>query len=472
MAREHSLNIDLSHRLEQKLSLTPKLVQSLEILQLPVLELSTIIKQEMEENPTIELKEEPGPGEETKPQTATSEEDKTSLLKILDEGRGDTTRRTGTGTWRGGSVDAKLDAMQNTPAQAASLQDYLYQQLVVIKTSAKKLTIGRNIIYNTDDNGLLKTPLEEIALISQSNEEETKAVLKIIQQFDPPGVGARDLKEQLLLQLDEADHDFELKRILITDHLEAIHQNRIPELATRFGLSIDELKMILKEIKALQFRPAYEFSTEKTFYVTPDVVIEEIDDKYEIKLNDTYFPKLTISNHYRNILNDSSANAQLKNFVQQKIERAQNIISAIYLRQNTLRRITQEIIDWQKDFLKNGPTYLKPLAMAKVAEHLKIHISTVSRSIARKYIQTPQGIFTMRFFFARGTENMQGDIKAKHHSLDALKKLINQEDKQHPFSDEALAQTLKQKGFNIARRTVAQYRESLNIQTAQQRKKH
>ncbi|MFC1524869.1 RNA polymerase factor sigma-54 [Planctomycetota bacterium] len=471
MNRERNLNIDLSHRLEQKLALTPKLVQSLEILQLPVLELSTLIKQELEENPTIELKEEPQPGEETKPQATTSEEDKTSLLKILDEGRGEPTRGTG-GTWRAGSVDAKLDAMQNTPDQATSLQDYLYQQLVVIKTSAKKLTIGRNIIYNTDNHGLLKTSLEEIALISQSNAEETHAVLKIIQQFDPPGVGARNLKEQLLLQLDETNPDFELKRMLITNHLEDIHQNRIPELATRFGMSIDELKMVLKEIKALQFRPAYEFSKEKTFYVTPDVVIEEIDNKYEIKLNDTYFPKLTISNHYRNILNDSSANAQLKNFVLHKIERAQNIISAIYLRQNTLRRITQKIIDLQKDFLKNGPTYLKPLAMSKVAEHLKIHISTVSRSIARKYIQTPQGIYTMRFFFARGTENMQGDTKAKHHSLDALKELINQEDKQHPFSDEALCQTLKQKGFNIARRTVAQYRESLNIQTAQQRKKH
>lgn len=470
MVRGPDISLDIHQRLEQKLILTPQLVQSLEILQLPIMELSTAIKQEMEENPTIELKEESESGEEETPTPAVAEDDKGTMLKILDEGRGDFDKRRT--TRRSEAIDAKIDAMQNTPDQTATLPDYLYQQFILMKVSERERTIGRHIIYNLNEQGLLRIPLEEIATLSQSNVEEVTSALETIQQLDPPGVGARDPKEQLLLQLDEADPNFKLKRKLITDHLEDIYQNRLPELASRFGLSLDELKIALEEIKSLRIRPARDFSPEKTFYVTPDVMIEDIDDKYEIKLNKTFLPKLSISAHYRNILNDPSASAELKKFVREKIERAQNIISAVYLRQNTLRRITQEIINVQQDFLKNGPGHLKPLTMSELAERLGIHLSTVSRTIARKYIQTPQGIFTMRFFFVRFTETVHGEKQLKEHVVKALKELIDAEDKQQPLSDEAIAQALKPKGFNIARRTVALYRESLNIPTAQQRKQY
>lgn len=495
------LNTQLTQRQEQ--ILTPQMVQSLEILQLPMMDLVTLIKQELESNPTLEIAQ-----EETELAEEIQEEiqkEETSFVEeiLTQEDKEDSSARLR--KWQRDLANKKLEALQNVPAKSMTLQDYLYQQIVLMEVPPHVHEIAKNIIYNLDDNGYLKVSLEEIAKASlpqikiqesYPNEQtnlspssfsgvisgppnttnqaiaEVAEVLRLIQKLDPPGVGARNLEECLLLQLSEDDPYFELKKHLITKHLKDIQMNKLPRLAKEIKISLEELKKVVEEITLLNPYPGANFSNEVVYYIIPDIIVENIDGQYEIKLNNEYIPTLSLNRYYLALLNKKEISQETYDFLKKKIEAARRIITSIQMRQNTLYRITRELVQIQQPFLDKGIESLKPLKMQEVAERLGLHVATVSRAVAGKYIQTPRGIFPLKFFFARSTETTSGASETHQNVLNILKELIEKENKQTPLSDQELVNELKKRGIKIARRTVTKYRQILKISSASQRKKY
>jgi RNA polymerase sigma-54 factor len=493
-----NLNPELSQRLEQRLS--PQMIQSMEILQLQSLDLQLLIKQEMEINPTLELAE-----EQELIQDKTDDRDKddntddektapeSDPVEILDKDR--ETIHAERSPKQQLTTDRKWEAMQNVSDKPVSLRDYIHQQFKLMETDEKTKQIAEYIIFNIDDNGYIKLSEEEIAQATQSTADEVKKVLSIIQQFDPPGVGARTLQECLILQLSEHDSNIEIKKQIIANHLEDIQMNRIPLVVNILGKPLDDVQTVVSEILQLNPYPGKNFSRESTYHIVPDVFITAIDDRgdYEIRLNNDYVPPLRINQYYQKMLADPATPQETKDYIKKKIESANAIVLAIRQRQNTLLRISKEIVNAQKEFFDKGMSYLKPLKMQDIADKLKIHITTVSRAIsskqykrtdepknddttkqakASKYIQTPRGIFSMKFFFSRSTDSSINEWQSVKSVLSMLQELINQENKESPLSDAEIIKNLSEKGVKVARRTVTKYRQMLNIPSSQARKKY
>lgn len=493
-----NLNPELTHRLEQRLS--PQMLQSMEILQLQSLDLQLMLKQEMEMNPTLELAEEQEliqdkTDDGTKDENTDDEKPapESDPVEILDKER--ETLSSQHSLKQQPTIDRKWEAMQNVSDKPLSLQDYIHQQFKFMETDEKTEQIAKYIIFNIDNNGFIKLSDEEIAQAMQSTSDDVKKVLGIIQQFDPPGVGARTLQECLMLQLPEHDSNLEIKRQIIANHLEDIQMNRIPLVADILGKPLDEIQTVVKEILQLNPYPGKNFARESTYHIVPDIFITAVDDKgdYEIRLNNDYVPPLRINQYYQKMLADPETPQETKDYIKKKIESANAIILAIRQRQNTLLRITREIVNAQKEFFDKGMSYLKPLKMQDIAERLKIHTTTVSRAISSKqykpagepkdeaaakpaktskYIQTPRGIFSMKFFFSRSTDSSINEWQSVKSVLSMLQELINQENKESPLSDAEIIEKLGEKGVKIARRTINKYRQMLNIPSSQARKKY
>jgi len=486
------LSSELTQRLEQRLS--PQMLQSMEILQLPTLELQLLIKQEMEINPTLELFEEQdlardktddeAKDDKTDDEKTTPESD---TVEILDKGR--ETPTTERSNRQQSGIDRKWEAMQNVADKPASLQDYLYQQVKFIETDETTQNIAKYIIFNIDNNGFLNLTDEEIAQATQSTPEAVKAVLNIIQQLDPPGVCARNLSECLMLQLSEDDPNLKLKQQIIGNYMEDIKMNRLPLVADIIGKSIDEIQQAVQEISQLNPSPGNNFSRELSPHIVPDVFMIENDGDYEIRLNNDYVPNLRINQYYQKMLSDPATPPETKEYIKKKIEAANIIVLAIQQRQNTILRVAREIVKAQKEFFEKGMSYLKPLKMQDIAGRLGIHITTVSRAITSKpyssednqkmvstriskYIQTPRGIFSLKFFFTRSTEGSMDEWQSVKSVLSMLQELISQEDKTATLSDAEIIKYLEGKGVKIARRTVAKYRQMLNIPSSKTRKKY
>ncbi|MCK5579504.1 MAG: RNA polymerase factor sigma-54, partial [Planctomycetes bacterium] len=370
------------------------------------------------------------------------------------------------------SGDKKLEAFQNTPSKSISLQDYLYHQFIMMEISDEVKKIGENIIYNIDNNGYLQVSLEEITQATETSSEQAAEVLELIRKLDPPGVGAGNLAECLLLQLQEGDPDLELKKNLINQHLENIKLNKIPLIAKELNRSIDEIKKAVQEITSLNPHPGADFSGEKVPHIMPDIIVRKIDGRYEVTLESGYIPNLAISSYYQGIAKDKASNPKVKEFVTQKILSARRLMTAIQLRQTTLYRIAKEIVTVQGGFLDEGIAHLKPLKMQKVADELDLHVSTISRAIAAKYIQTPRGIFSLKFFFSRAAETISGEVQTHNRVIELIKKMITREDKKSPMSDEAIVEELKKEGVTVARRTAAKYRKLLKIPSSVRRKEY
>jgi len=462
------LQTTLQPRLEQRLKLAPQIIQSIEILQLPLLALQERIDQELEENPTLEIET---PAEDETP----AEEPDTELERLtnsMDEWREYFSQTESRRSFS--DKDEKLEAMQNTSDKPITLQEHLNNQLHLMTISDNIREVAENIIFNLDHNGYLPYPLEEIVrgMEPARTIEEGKAALDIVQGLEPRGVGARDLMECLLLQLDPRDLHFELKRNIVTFHLKDIEQNRLPRVAKVCGLGMDALKQMLAEIAELNPRPGSLFSDEVVPYVVPDIIVEMNEGKYEVILQEHYLPHLYISPEYQRMLRDSKNGSEAREWIRRKIESAGWLIKAIEQRRNTLYRVASKIVELQKDFLDHGISHLHPLKMQEVADAIGMHVSTVSRAISGKYMQTLRGIYDMKFFFTGGMNMADGQEQSWDSVKQKLREIVAQEDTKNPLSDEEIMKKFAEAGTPIARRTVTKYRKALRISSSRQRRQY
>ncbi len=472
MAPDIRLDTGLSTRLEQRLKLAPQIIQSIEILQLPTLALEELVLQEMSENPVLEMTA-ASPGEQPIPADETSEEDEEEdpvQREIAEEWREFSGERPRRGSRE--ASDRKQEAMLNTAARPLSLQEYVLGQFRLIDLPAAVSRAGTDIIANLDDNGYLRAAIEEIVEASEGAYavEDARSALAVVQNLDPPGVGARDLTECLLLQVPPEGHD--LVRAVIGEHLEDVERNRLPHIARKTGASVEEVKEAIEYISHLNPRPGSLFSDRPVPRIVPDLVVEYTDKGYEVRLEDSYVPNLAISGLYERLASARDSGEATKKYLRDKIRAARWLIDAIEQRKTTLYRIARAVVDLQKEFFDYGLSHLKPLRMQEVADKVGVHVSTVSRAIADKYVQTPRGIFPIKYFFTGGLSTGEGGVQTWRTVQQEIKDLVDGEDKRDPLSDDQIAKVLAGKGYDVARRTVTKYRKGMRIPSSRRRKSY
>ncbi len=471
----------LQQRPELRMKVAPQIIQSIEILQLPALELQQRLKQELLENPVLEMVETPVLEEEQEQEAAAEavpHEERAKSDQEFEKLRDieDIVRDYGSQTYRRSAdpaeSDRKFEAMQNTAARPLSLQDYLYNQYSLLDTPEELREVAENIIYNIDDNGYLAYPLEDVleSMDGGATLDQAQRALEIIQSLDPPGVGARDLRECLLLQMRGNGHTPPLARELVCNHLEDLWMNRIPKIAKDTNSSLDEVRQAIEFISHLNPKPGMTFTAEVSPYVIPDVVVELVDGHYEVRLEDDRLPRVYINSAYSRLLRDEHTAESAKDYIRKKIQAARWLIESIEQRRTTLYKIARALVDIQRPFLERGVTHLVPLKMQTIAQMTGVHVSTVCRAIADKYMQTPIGIFPLRFFFTGGTRTADGRIRSRKSVKHLVKQVLDGEDKHNPLSDDEVAAKLQAQGLDVARRTVTKYRKALGIPSSRQRK--
>ncbi len=483
------LEVSLAQRLSLQLRLAPQIIQSIEILQLPALSLQELVEAALQENEALERVDEAAPDApaEGEAPEAPSGTNGRSEVEAETEAVADTLERlekleaAADRDWQdfgprrvaGGGEDAKFEAMNNTAATTASLHEQLYEQFILLDPDDDERAIGRHLIFNLDASGYLPYPLEEILespeLRGRFTLADLERVLAMVQRLEPKGVGARNLPEALLLQLDPKDRDRELKARIIRDHLLDVNKNKLPKVARELDVSVAKVREMVDEISALDPRPGSKVGGDRNAYIHPDVVVEWRDGHYEIILEDSFFPRIRVSPQYKEMLSNSD-DPRVKDYVRKKLESAKWLVDAIQQRQNTLYRVCEEVFRVQRDYLDYGETHLHPLKMQEIADRVGIHVSTVSRAIADKWVQTPRGIVPLKYFFTGGAETSDGETMSRLSVKQRVKDIIDGEDKKNPLSDEQVADALKQQGLDIARRTVTKYRKALRIPSSRQRR--
>jgi RNA polymerase sigma-54 factor len=496
------LDTSMHQRMEQKMILAPRMIQSMEILQLPVMALQERIEQELQENPVLEQKdsdsEEAADSEEleaiaangTETETADAanpekelvieedgdnESDFDRLLAINDDWADHFNEEHRPSSNRmDEESDKKHDAMVNMASRPKSLQEYLLEQLGFVEsTEGEVLRLARYLITHIDDRGYLSTPLEEIGRSFDPNltQAQLEEALAVVQKLEPPGVGARNIAECLLLQLTPETPHRDVLRVLIQNHLEDIEHNRLPIIQKKTGFDIHTIHEAIEGLKHLNPRPGAQFSTENIPYVVPDIAVERTEaGEYEIKLLDDWTPNIYISRRYVELYRDKGADPKAKEFLKRKIQAAHWLIEAIEQRRSTLSKVTKAIIKHQRAFLDRGPEHIEPLKMQQIADQVGVHVTTVSRAVDDKWVQTPRGIFPLKRFFGGGTQTTTGEEVAWETIKQKLLEIIGNEDKRNPLSDEELVAKLSEAGYPVARRTVTKYRKMLNILSSRQRK--
>lgn len=468
-------------RTDMRLRMAPRMIQSMEILQLPLMALQERIDQELSENPVlVDLRETPTPESDSEEAPATPEEPTTTEFEAdsgidgqddWSEPFGETHRLSRAAMSE--EADRKHDAMQNMASRPRSLHDDLDDQLGFLDPEPTVRTLAQYIIFNLDENGYLNHDLSEMlrdyggdATMAQAEE-----ALSLVQKLDPLGVGARNLRECLLLQLTQDIPSREILHVLISNHLDDLQQNRLPAIEKKTGIPIDEIKEAMEHLRRLNPRPGARFAPESTQYVVPDLVVEANEHgEYEVRLVDEHTPQLSISRYYQMQLKNKATDAAAREFIQKRIQSARWLIESIEQRRNTLLKVARAIIDHQKDFLDKGPEFIEPLKMQQIADRVHVHVTTVSRAVDDKWVQTPRGIFALKRFFGGGTTTADGEEVAWDTIKQKLLEIIAKEDKQSPLSDEEIVEELSRHGFPVARRTVTKYRRTLRIPSSRQRK--
>ncbi|PYJ42425.1 MAG: RNA polymerase sigma-54 factor, partial [Verrucomicrobia bacterium] len=445
-----------------------------------LLELRNLVQQEMETNPVLEeLPDQPATDErsDAEPSTDDNFNDEFQKLASLDEEWRDYMAQSASysSDGRRGSREAQ-DKRQflfdSIPVQE-TLQQNLVGQLNQSVLSASDRKAAELIIGNIDDNGFLQSTPEEMSLNSGIPKEDFEKMLALIQSFYPAGVGAHDLRECLLIQLQRGGKERGLEYRIVSEHMEDLGRRRFPEIARRMGISVEEVQKAADNIARLNPRPGQVFAAAPQNYVLPDVVVEKIDGDYQIILNNEQIPHLRISNLYKDII--ASGNAQssdVKNYVRDKIRSGKFLIRSIHQRQETIFNIAQQIVSRQLEFLDHGPSHLKPMNMAEVADAVGVHETTVSRAVSGKYMATPQGVFEMKYFFTSGYQTATGESLSNTSVKEAILDLVKHENGSAPLSDHEIVEILVERGIPIARRTVAKYRGELNILPSHMRRKY
>jgi RNA polymerase sigma-54 factor len=473
----HGMQQSQSLALQQILA--PQLQQSLLILQTPLLELRNLVQQEMETNPVLEeLSDEPsidGPNG-AEPSADNNFKEEFEKLASLDEEWRDYMAQSASYSSEGfrGSQEAqdKRQFFFDSIAVQETLQQNLVSQLNQTALNAGDRKTAELIIGNIDDNGFLQSTPEEMALSSGVPNEDFEKMLALIQGFYPPGVGARDLRECLLIQLQREGRESGIEYKIVSEHMEDLGKRRFPEIARRMGISVEEVQEAANNIARLNPRPGQVFAAAPQNYVLPDVTVEKVDGDYQIILNNEQIPHLRISNTYKDIIAQDNNGSEVKDYIRDKIRSGKFLIRSIHQRQQTISNIAHQIVSRQRDFFEHGPSHLKPMTMGEIADAVGVHETTVSRAVSGKYMATPQGIFEMKYFFTPGYQTATGESMSNTSVKEAILDLVKHEDGNAPLSDQEIVEILSERGIPIARRTVAKYRTELNILPSHMRRKY
>jgi RNA polymerase sigma-54 factor len=470
----------LSLRQSQRVVMTPLLQQAIQLLQLSTLELQEVVQKELLENPLLEeTPETPDAPEGTQtPEapTATAPEPPATDAAVRDERQTDELPFDLTAVMFDDHEERSLVAQEdrddlpfeNIVRSVSSLTDHLDEQLRFAAEDAVVRRIGEEIIGNLDEDGYLRAELEEIAERCGVAVAEVEKVLAVVQGFDPPGVAARNVQECLLIQLRIDPNPDPVSIEIVEQHFEDLSRRRYPDIARALKLPLDRIMESVEEIMALEPKPGRRFGGNDSRYIVPDVVVQKIGNEYTIVLNEDGVPRLRVNSLYRSLLRSSGDEA--KQYVEQKLRSAVWLIKSVDQRQRTLRKVTQSIVKFQRDFLDKGLAHLRPLSLRDVGEDIGMHESTISRVTTNKYVETPQGLFELKFFFHSGIASGDGEMVSSVSVKKMIQDLLANEDASKPLSDQEVAQILKGRGLTIARRTVAKYREELGILPSHQRR--
>jgi RNA polymerase sigma-54 factor len=487
-----------SLRLGQELKINPRLYQAMDMLYMPLLDLQQHLKQELLTNPFLDMleddEEEQGAEEEAEaeleasPDVAVEEpnastDDETNWEEILLDGFEST----------GGMSEQRDDREQyeSVSVGAHHLDDHLLEQIKLLDLNPRQLLLAEEFIGNINDDGYLAASLDEILagineVVAKAAEQagrddeelpfytmaEAEAMLVIIQRLDPPGIGARDLRECLLMQLHDAGRAGTLAERLVRDFFQELIAHRWSDVARKVGVTTVEVQRAADEIAKLNPKPGLAESGKQDNYVVPDMVVEKIDGQYMVFVNDGNLPRLKLSRIYQDIARDKKKfDGENKEFITNKLNAAQWLIQAIEQRRHTMLKVMHFIVDRQREFFEKGVQYLKPLTLREVADAIGMHESTVSRVTNEKYAQTPRGVLPLKFFFSSGLATTDGEDVSARGIKDTISKLVNDEDPKNPLTDQAIVEILERDGVQIARRTVAKYREQLGVLSARMRKR-
>lgn len=456
----------------QKLVMTAMLQQAIKLLPLSRLELIQRIHQEILENPFLEETatqessvyelQSHGPLQEPKDQNDEAATDWESYSQNL----GSNFDYSGTDSGR------DTPSLEATLKSETSLAEYLLWQLSLTVDADLDRQIGAYLIGNVDDDGYLQCQIEEVAAIFAVDEERVSALLKILQSFDPPGVGARNLQESLLAQLHHLEMDDSLASQLVQHYLQQLDERSLPKIAKTFGVSVQEIIEAINLIRTLDPKPGSRYNHHRVEYIIPDVVVVKIEDDFQVFLNEEGIPRLRVNPLYQNILRQGEGiKGDTKEYLEEKFRSAIWLMKSVEQRRQTLLKVTKSLCRFQWEFLDKGLAYLKPLVLKDVAEDIGMHESTVSRVTTNKYVHTPQGIFELKFFFHSGLMSVDGDALSSVSVKDIIRKAVTAEDTRKPLTDQQLMALLEQKGVQIARRTIAKYRQELRIPPANRRKR-
>jgi len=465
-----ALETKLLLKTTQKLVMTATLQQAIKLLPLSRLELIQKVHQEILENPFLE-------------EVATQEASDTELANAELPQEASQDSEEFEVDWEAylqdfsspdyvPTLSKEVPSLEATLKSETSLAEHLLWQLSLTVYDELEKQIGTYLIGNIDDDGYLQCQTEEAAKVFGVEEEQISAVLEVIQSFDPPGVGALDLQESLLIQLHHLEMDDSLTWKIVQQYLSQLDERYFQKIAKSFGATINEVIAAVGLIRTLDPKPGSRFNSPRVEYIVPDVVVVKADDDYQVILNEDGMPSLRINALYQNVLrqNDGMQN-DTREYLEEKFRSAIWLMKSVEQRRQTLLRVTKSLCKFQREFLDKGLAYLKPLVLKDVADDIGMHESTVSRVTTNKYVYTPQGVFELKFFFHSGLESLDGDAMSSVSVKDIIRKAVAAEDARKPLTDQQLMMILEAKGVKIARRTIAKYRQELHIYPASRRKR-
>jgi RNA polymerase sigma-54 factor len=451
--------------------LAPQLQQSLHILQAAALELQNMVQQELQTNPVLEEETGTFDSEEGSKEDGEFQEEFERLAKLDEEWR-DYMSQNVSYSSRNPEDEERRQFFFDSIASQETLQRHLWEQLNTADVNKSQREAAELIIGNMDDLGFLQASLEEISQNTGHPLGELEEMLSLIQTFHPVGVGARDLRECLLIQLRRLGKGDSLEHQIVDEHLEDLGRKRLPELARRLGVSVEQVQRAANFISTLDPKPGQIFTADPNNYVLPDVSVDKVGEDYTVSLNSDQVPHLRISKTYKDLMTQGANGTEVRDYIREKIRSGKFLIKSIHQRQQTILNIANEIVKRQNEFLENGSAFLKPMTMVQIAEAVGVHETTVSRAISGKYMATPQGVFEMKYFFTPGYQTAAGAALSNTSVKEAISDLVRNEDARNPLSDKEIVEILSDRGIPIARRTVAKYRAELNILPSNLRKQY
>ncbi|MBR5517051.1 MAG: RNA polymerase factor sigma-54 [Firmicutes bacterium] len=439
----------------QKLTMTPELIQAIRILQFNTQELDSFVQEEILENPVLEF-------------------DKKHLesLAALHEQVSEDYADPGFKQWQY-SKDKEEYSFEQFTSKEETLEDYLLLQLTFSSLKGQDLKIGRFLVEAINDNGYLTVSCEQVANAFGTSEEHVSRVLDVIQTFEPSGVGARDLKECLIIQLAAKGLLDEGIEYIIMNHLEDLGENKLNKVSKTTGIPVNQVQMVCDLIRTLEPKPGRSFASgESVKYIVPDIMVEKVNEDYVVVNNEGSLPHLRVSSYYTSLANQYKEDEELIKYLNDRLSSAFWLIKSIEQRKRTIYNVANAVVEHQKEFFEKGSKYLKTLTLKQVAESIGMHESTVSRSVNGKYMQTPRGVFEIKYFFSSGITGQDGEGVSSNSIKTMIKELIDGEDHTKPYSDQDLVGLLSEKGIEISRRTVAKYREGMNILSSSKRRRY